>query len=301
MKTVAFFSNKGGLGTTTLLYHLAHMLHRLGLPTLAVDLDPQADLTSAFYGDGLPDGLPTIHACIEPMLQGAGAAHPEPLRINNELWMIPGDLGLSVFEDIFAESWLKNDPGSLRVTSSFRRIIQEAGAATGASVALVDAGPSLGAIGRTALLAADDLVVTLAPDRFAPQSLQNLGSTLRKWRGRPLEASTAAPSPAGYVVLQHSSRVYRQWLDRIPLVYSEQVLGNNDPADHRLATIRTYPSLKSMAQEARKPMFDLSPADGAIGSHAELVRICEADFKNLALRIIGACGLTTPSHGGTVN
>ena len=45
MKVVTFFSDKGGVGKTTLAYHLAHMLPRLGYPTVAVDLDPQANLT----------------------------------------------------------------------------------------------------------------------------------------------------------------------------------------------------------------------------------------------------------------
>lgn len=48
MKTIAFFNHKSGVGKTTLVYHLAHMLSRMGYPTLAVDLDPQADLTELF-------------------------------------------------------------------------------------------------------------------------------------------------------------------------------------------------------------------------------------------------------------
>ena len=48
---VALFNNKGGVGKTTSAYHLAHMSARLGLPTLAVDLDPQANLSSAFFDE----------------------------------------------------------------------------------------------------------------------------------------------------------------------------------------------------------------------------------------------------------
>ena len=45
----------------------------------------------------------------------------------------------------------------------------------------------------------------------------------------------------------------------------------------KAGTLRNYRSLMPMAQEARKPMFDLSPADGAIGSHAQLAEaIAEA-------------------------
>lgn len=61
MKTIAFFNNKGGVGKTTLVYHLAAMIAERGERVLAVDLDPQANLTSMF----LPEGRCTLlHATI---------------------------------------------------------------------------------------------------------------------------------------------------------------------------------------------------------------------------------------------
>lgn len=48
MKTVAFFNNKGGVGKTTLVYHIAWTLQDMGLKVLAADLDPQANLSSMF-------------------------------------------------------------------------------------------------------------------------------------------------------------------------------------------------------------------------------------------------------------
>jgi len=47
-----------------------------------------------------------------------------------------------------------------------------------------------------------------------------------------------------------------------------------------------------MAQDARKPMFDLKAADGAIGSHAQLANTCALEFKRLAARVAEVCGLT---------
>ena len=64
----------------------------------------------------------------------------------------------------------------------------------------------------------------------------------------------------------------------------------------KAGTLRNYRSLMPMAQEARKPMFDLSPADGAIGSHAQLVRVCERDFRQLAEAIAQASGLTASEN-----
>jgi chromosome partitioning protein len=49
-----------------------------------------------------------------------------------------------------------------------------------------------------------------------------------------------------------------------------------------------------LAQQARKPMFFLKPADGAIGGHAAAVQSCYSDFRKLAERIAERCGITLP-------
>lgn len=324
MKTIALFNNKGGVGKTTLVYHLAHMLPRVGHPTLAVDLDPQANLTSAFFDEERLEDLwerttNTILACVNPILEGTGdIKSPVPLEASEGLWVIAGDLGLSRFEDKLSDSWPRgynNDQAALRTTSSFHRIIRQAAKAVNAEIALVDVGPNLGAINRAALLAADFLVIPLAADLFSLQGLKNLGPTVRTWRQqwaqvRKLVSTTidlpeGSMVPAGYVVLQHAVRLdrpvraYGRWLERIPAVYREAVLeqgpslrsGGADDNEHCLATLRNFRSLMPMAQDARKPMFDLKPADGAIGSHAQLAQTCAADFKNLARRIVQTCEL----------
>ena len=51
MKTIAFFNSKEGTGNTALVYHLAQMFAELRARTVAVDLDPQANLTSMFLSE----------------------------------------------------------------------------------------------------------------------------------------------------------------------------------------------------------------------------------------------------------
>ena len=48
---VAFFNNKGGVGKTSLVYHLAWMYAEMGQRVVAVDLDPQSNLTSFFLDE----------------------------------------------------------------------------------------------------------------------------------------------------------------------------------------------------------------------------------------------------------
>ena len=106
--------------------------------------------------------------------------------------------------------------------------------------------------------------------------------------------------PIGYVVQQHGVRLsrpvkaYDKWVNRMPEEYARNLLGDNAgpyPATpaldkvHALATVKHFRSLVPMAQEARKPIFHLTTADGAIGSHAAAANDARRDFKQLANRI----------------
>jgi hypothetical protein len=110
--------------------------------------------------------------------------------------------------------------------------------------------------------------------------------------------------PAGYAVLQHPVRLdrpvkaYEKWMARVPQVYRVSVLDeknakpvgvDNDP--YCLATLKHYRSLMPLAQEARKPMFHLKPADGASGAHVVQVQSFYKDFQALARRIAQRCGI----------
>jgi chromosome partitioning protein len=76
---LTFFNNKGGVGKTSLVYHLAWMLAGMGLRVVAIDLDPQANLTSAFLSDEELENLwdqssteqknKTVYQCIEPLME----------------------------------------------------------------------------------------------------------------------------------------------------------------------------------------------------------------------------------------
>ena len=79
MKTIAFFNNKGGVGKTSLVYHLAWMYAELGLTVVAADLDPQANLTSMFVDDERleevwldGDHSGTVYGALQPLLDGTG-------------------------------------------------------------------------------------------------------------------------------------------------------------------------------------------------------------------------------------
>lgn len=328
MITVAFFNNKGGVGKTSLVYHLAWMFAENGVKTLAVDLDPQANLTAMFLAENRleslwPDGdhPDTIYGAINPILRGTGdikTPHVEQIRKN--LGLLPGDLGLSRFEDKLSAAWPNcqlSDESAFRTMTAFHRLIH-AEQNFQADIALIDVGPNLGAINRAALIASDQVCLPLAPDLFSIQGLKNLGPTLREWRTVWSDLTKKAPqdlpmpkgtmSPIGYVVMQHGSldnrpvKAYKRWMDKIPSTYKSAVLAEDNSAPPTIASdprclslLKHYRSLMPMAMEARKPIFFLKSADGAIGAHIEAVRNCYDDFKDLAKIIAGKAGVVFPS------
>ncbi len=324
MKTLTFFNNKGGVGKTSLVYHLAWMFAELGQKVLAVDLDPQSNLTSAFLAEEdverIWEATPpaTVLSSLQPLMEKLGDLNDPPIHpITRNLSLLAGDLGLTEFEDRLGDGWrlaLDDKPvdraDGLRVSSAFYRMVAKAAQRTGASLVLLDVGPNLGALNRAALVATDYVVVPLAADLFSLHGLRNLGPTLRAWRTGwkkrlDLDPDTkVGPLPAGlmqpigYVVMQPTMRerypvaAYRRWTERIPLEYAKHLLESNKPISNaNLGTLKNYRSLAPLAQDARKPMFALRAADGAIGGHATAVRNCHDDFASLATQIAKQIGL----------
>lgn len=329
---IAFFNNKGGVGKTSLVYHLAWMMAEKKLRVVAADLDPQANLTANFLneeeleelwpaGSTLTSPGTTVYGSLAPLIRGIGdIAEPPVVEISDRVSLLPGDLTLSKFEDELSSQWpgcLDGSERAFRVTSAFWRLLSRAADLCEADVVLVDVGPNLGAINRSALIATDHVVIPLAPDLFSVQGLQNLGPTLRSWRAEwqarlarnpdpTLLLPTGAMRPAGYVLLGHGVRLgrpvkaYQRWMARIPEVYREAVLALDEVAPavsddpYCLGQLKHYRSLMPLSYEARKPVFALKPADGAFGGHQAAVTEARADFARLADRILQEVGSAAP-------
>lgn len=323
----SFFNNKGGVGKTTLVYHLASMAADLGVKVLAVDLDPQANLTAACLDADWVERLweeprETIFGAISPLLSGTGdVRHVETQQVSSNLSLLAGDLRLASAEQEFAQQWpnaADRQERAFRVLSAPARAIREAAYVIGADVVLIDVGPSLGAINRVAMSTSDFVVVPLAPDLYSIQGLRNLGPTLRTWRKEWSERRERNPAsglwipsgtmtPAGYVVLQHSVRVdravgaYDKWIRRIPTEYRNSVLDEPGAEEFEaerdrncLGLVKHFHSLIPMAQEARKPVFRLKSADGALGAHQLAVTRARVFFEELTRTVLGRVGVPLP-------
>ncbi len=330
---LTLFNNKGGVGKTSMLYHLAWMFASLEKRVIIFDLDPQSNLTAAFLNEDEIEAVwnqqnegSTIYNCVNPLAGVGDIAEPVLKKITTDLYLLPGDIRLSDYESILSEAWPNSMGDSIlyrpmRILSSFWQVMQMAADKVQAEIILIDIGPNLGAINRSILIATDYVIIPMGADLFSLQGLRNLGPTLKKWKnewrkrlknwGESIEVSSwnnfqlpqGEMRPIGYLCQQHGVRLdrpvkaYDKWVKRIPEIYRRSVL-DVDPnvngrleENHCLATVKHYRSLIPMAQEHRKPIFNLTSADGAIGSHANAVQDAREDFRQLAIKIASKMGI----------
>jgi chromosome partitioning protein len=144
--TIAVLSQKGGTGKTTTVRTLADVFRRSGVRTLAIDLDPQGNLSD--YFDLSPDVEPTIADVLAGRATALEAIHediiPANLRLAEAELMLGGKMGREL---------------TLRRALAKLPDVYEA--------ILVDCPPSLGLLTVNALVAADRALLTAEAQYFA--------------------------------------------------------------------------------------------------------------------------------------
>ena len=309
------------------MYHVAHMLSRRDLSILMLDCDSQCNLTAYCLSDaevrrswGATGN--SIFQIIDPVFRGVGdirARMPSRVSDKGALYLIPGDLRLSNFEDLLGDTWSAARGGNeaaLRAQSAIHRYVEWAVDRTKADLVLIDLGPNLGALNRSVLATSDYFITPVAPDLFSIQGTENLGNKLVAWRREwdqcnaawrtSITAATTSlsipagrPSYLGYVVQMHNIRsttaqgmtacwsIYGQQLE--PAI-STNIVAKLGPlsqvihwpdGNHRLGQIPNLHSLIPYSLEARKPVFDCVSADGLRGAHLRRAQESQGHFENV--------------------
>lgn len=150
-QTIAVLSQKGGTGKTTCVRTLVDVLRRTGLEVLAVDLDPQGNLSD--YFDVVPDASPTIADVLMGRATAAEATHDG---------VIPANLRLAEAELALA--------GKMGRELTLRRALREP--AGDYDVVFVDCPPALGLLAVNALVAADHALLSAEAQYFALQGIE---------------------------------------------------------------------------------------------------------------------------------
>ncbi len=216
MKSIAVFNNKGGVGKTTLTFHLASALADLGKKTLLVDLDPQSNLTlfgysveeleklwdeeDEFvedYAEALKNAAPgklkkilgstrSMHFLMKPAEDGVDEPLqlPPPRSLAKNLDLIPGRLSIHMFENKVASRWAdtyQSDPLAIRTITNIRRVIEAYAQRNKYEVVVIDTSPALGILNKVVISTADSFLIPCAPDMFSLYGIRNIGRSLSIW------------------------------------------------------------------------------------------------------------------------
>jgi chromosome partitioning protein len=150
--TIAVLSQKGGTGKTTTVRTLADVFTRVGLRVLAVDLDPQGNLSD--YFDVPADFSPTMADVLAGQAKASEAIY--------EGAILPANLGLAESELVLS--------GKMGREMTLRRALKDV--KRGYDVVLIDCPPSLGLLTVNAVVAADQALISTEAQYFSLQGVE---------------------------------------------------------------------------------------------------------------------------------
>lgn len=184
MKTILIANQKGGVGKTTTTSALSSGLKRRGFRTLAIDLDPQSNLTASLGIEG--DNYPTLDDILSKRMKIRDVLIKD-LPVGD---LIPASLSLSDADRRFTQY------GAHRL---LRNVLQEV--AEDYDYVILDAPPSLGIISVNAMVAADYVIVPVNTAAFSLQGIQSLWRIIEE-----VKADNRNLSVAGILVTCYSKR-----------------------------------------------------------------------------------------------
>lgn len=193
-KRIVILNHKGGVGKTTLTVNIGWSLAKQNKKVLFVDTDPQVNLTSYLITEeDVKDLLDksdsnkgeTIWSSVKPLVDATADINIiEPKRIGNNLFILPGDIKLSTFEQELNTFWTeliqRKNRGYNGVTAlSF--LVNEIARKYKIDYVFFDAAPNIGPLNKTIFLDCDYFIIPAACDLFSLWAIKTLGQTIHNW------------------------------------------------------------------------------------------------------------------------
>ena len=230
-----------------------------------MDLDPQCNLTLYALDEEKTEELwnnhQSIYSVIEPLIRGSGDIdlNINPIKLKSNLWLVPGDIKLSAFEDTLSQAWtevLAGQEKGFRVTFAIYRYFSYIAKNLDIDLILLDLGPNFGPLNRSVLLSSTHYIIPLIPDLFSLRGLQNIGDIISKWAklffkvknyiedDNLLELSPRYyPKYGGYIVGQFNiydkkpTKFFRDWEEKLPDLIKDYILNPLKNLEKQLETI----------------------------------------------------------------
>jgi cellulose biosynthesis protein BcsQ len=317
---VTIFSHKGGVGKTTLTVNIAAALADQNKRILLVDSDPQCNLTSYLVEENVVDGMldesdgpkgVTLWSALKPVAEGVGGINVvQPLERLRNVYLLPGDIRLSEFEQELTTFWsdcYQRKPKGFRGATALSLLVNEIAEAYSIDYVFYDAGPNIGPLNRVVLLDCDSFIIPAGCDLFSIRALKTLGHTLVKWIREWETIVELAPdnmyllpgTPAFIGYIPQRFRVYgakpaldyAKYLPRIEKQIQSDIvalLGAIDPAlvvaPTQLGQIKDFGSLAAASQREGLPIYNTSTANADQRSEAH------TSFESVAKKIIERTG-----------
>ena len=165
-KIISFINQKGGVGKTTMAFNAAHALSKNGHKVLAIDLDPQANLTLLFQAK---NELNLFHLLINSVKELKSIHTPALLgsvMSRGSVDLLPGGQELSGFDLTVAGI---NAPRQLVL----RKFLELNDLKDRYDFIIIDCPPTLGLLVINALCASDGVIVPFRPDDFSLKGLEH--------------------------------------------------------------------------------------------------------------------------------
>ena len=247
MIKIVLANQKGGVGKTTIAFHLVNFLRKKH-KVLSIDMDPQGNFTTSLMEDEVPD---TSH--IKLIFEGE---KPKPMQIKENLYLIGSDITLSKYE------------ADVKLTNFFRLKDFLESEERKYDFAIIDTPPSLGLFTTNAFLGSDFVIIPVDISKFSINGLSDLIDSIEKIK----ESTKKEIKPLGIIRSIVKERVifYRKIKEELEEKYKDLLFETIIPESVRVKE----------AVANREPVFELYPNHKTSKAFLSLFKEIEERLKN---------------------